>query len=93
MNNKVYRFPDLPPQTFTPVGDRVSILLQKVSETKAGLVLPETSTYRDSTELGVVVGVGPEVKQIKRGDVVLSGGSAPVILMKHEGIELVVLLT
>lgn len=55
---------------FHPLGSRVLILKSKDAEkTAGGLFLPETNKTRKYE--GLVVGIGPEVKNLKVSDVVV----------------------
>ena len=59
----------------TPIGCRIVVEEYKITKTRAGLVLPEKRGPGAALEspTGLVVSVGPTVKQVKLGDrVVLS---------------------
>lgn len=57
----------------TPVGKRVLVVDPGSKEgrrTRSGLFLPDTSEDPDNSPTGVVVAVGPDVKQVRVGDTV-----------------------
>lgn len=78
------------PKTMTPVGS--GVLIQRVdfeekAMTDGGLHVPEGTEDSWRTPVGLVVAVGPDVTQIKRGDYVLIAGSTQALRVKHAGIE------
>lgn len=55
---------------FKPLFNRVLVLRDpELSETKGGILIPETS--KEKPALGIVISVGPEVKHLKPNDRVL----------------------
>lgn len=63
-----------------PVGDRVTILPDKPMErTKSGIYIPDAA--QEKTNVGKVVVVNSETKQVKPGDRVVYG--------KHSGTEVI----
>jgi co-chaperonin GroES (HSP10) len=58
---------------FTPIGKFVAVRVHRITETKAGIVLPDSSPDDPyQTPSATVLAVGPDVKQVKVGDVVLT---------------------
>jgi len=54
-----------------PLGERIVVKREKEEEkTKGGLYLPETAD-KDKPQLGKVVAVGPDFKNVKKGDTVI----------------------
>lgn len=63
---------------FVPVGDYVAIHAIRDKETPGGLQLPDGSVGSVTTPRGRVVAVGPDVKQVKEGDLMLIIGTTTV---------------
>lgn len=54
-----------------PLGERIVVKREKEEEkTKGGLYLPETAD-KEKLQLGKVVAVGPDFKNVKKGDTVI----------------------
>jgi co-chaperonin GroES (HSP10) len=62
--------------TFRPIASKVAIRVKKVTQTSGGVMLPEGSAQErwESCE-ATVVAVGPECKQVKVGDRILTNPS------------------
>jgi co-chaperonin GroES (HSP10) len=62
--------------TFKPIASKVAIRVKKVTQTSGGVMLPEGSAQErwESCE-ATVVAVGPECKQVKVGDRILTNPS------------------
>ena len=74
----------------TPLGHRVvAKQVEKSSKTKSGFYLPEDA--KEAPEMAEVVAVGPDVKDVKVGDMVLYKTYGSPI--KVDGEELLVLAT
>jgi co-chaperonin GroES (HSP10) len=65
--------------TFKPVASKVAIRVKKITQTSGGVMLPEGSAQErwESCE-ATVVAVGPECKQVKVGDRILTNPSTVV---------------
>ncbi len=76
-----------PRKRFTPIGRKVVIYAYKVDETAGGVALPDVAVEKGDwrTPVGLVLAVGPEVKQVKEGQRVLVHPSTPVMKVKYEG--------
>ncbi len=69
---------------FTPTGEKVVLQMFKLTETEAGIALPDTvNPLAYKTPQALVVSVGPDVKQLKRGDKVLVPAGIPCLEVKH----------
>jgi co-chaperonin GroES (HSP10) len=78
-------------KTYQPLNTKVVIsIIQAANQTESGLVIPETSRHRMVTTRAVVVACGPDVKQVKEGDVVLIGLNQAPELIRHRGEETLV---
>jgi co-chaperonin GroES (HSP10) len=64
------------PKTFVPIGIGVAMVVFEAREFEnvEGLSLPDTAQEKWESAMGLVVAVGPDVKQVKEGDVVLAYG-------------------
>ncbi len=69
---------------FTPTGKKVVLQMFKLTETEGGITLPDNvNPLSYKTPHALVVAVGPDVKQLKRGDRVLVPAGAPCLEVKH----------
>lgn len=70
-------------KTFTPMGDFVAVETYIFSKTEKGLILPSgvEDPFRCCTSR--VVAVGPECKQVKEGDIVLSTPGTEAFFISH----------
>ncbi len=80
----------LPKKLFTPTGTKVALKVNKVTETPGGVQLPEITQSHESVSAWVVA-VGPDCKQLKRGDLVLSYANTPACRVTWKGETLLVL--
>jgi co-chaperonin GroES (HSP10) len=65
--------------TFKPIATKVAIRVKKVTQTSGGIMLPEgTAQERWESCEATVVAVGPDVKQVKVGDRILTNPSTVV---------------
>lgn len=63
------------PKTFTPIGIGVAMVVFEAREfDDGGLALPDTAVDKYESAMGLVIAVGPDVKQVQEGDVVLAYG-------------------
>lgn len=77
-----------------PLADRVVVeRLEQEAKTASGIVLPETS--KEKPEEGVVLEVGKDVKELKRGDKIVFGkysgaevkvGGRELLIIKEEDV-------
>jgi co-chaperonin GroES (HSP10) len=85
-------------QTFTPTDTKVAVQLRKAPKpgNGEGLVFPDgtpmLSQWTQCSPEAQVVAVGPEVKQVKRGDFVIFWPGVQGWLIKHrpDGVELLI---
>jgi chaperonin GroES len=71
-----------------PLADRVVAVREKATEkTKSGLYLPEQT--REKLSIFTVQAVGPDVKNVKKGDRILYNGYASEITFNNEEILIV----
>lgn len=76
--------PALLPEKFRPVADRVVLQTIKASGvTAGGLDLPDVSKSQWETPRCLVLSVGPDCKQLKRGDLVLCFGDTQAYKIRH----------
>lgn len=61
----------VPPDVLTPVGNMVAIHQHPVEENDKGIILPDGSENPLQSNICTVISVGPDCKQVKRGDKVL----------------------
>lgn len=76
---------------FTPVGNKVALQVIKQTESKGGIVLPETNKQNPESPQAWVIAVGPECKEVKEGDLLIFNGGTPgdVILLGEDRIIMV----
>ena len=83
--NSLPSHPELPPpkpfertkKVFTPVLQGISIQLMPKVTSEGGIILPDMTVSREKTSaMCLVIAVGPDVRHVKEGDVVVLG-SAP----------------
>lgn len=83
----------LHPKLFTPTYDKVVLQVFRVDKTEGGLSLPESmgelSVDRPESPTALVVAVGPDCKQIKRGDRVLMAAGTGAIKTTYRGYKAV----
>jgi co-chaperonin GroES (HSP10) len=73
---------------FTCVREKVLIqLIVKPDQTRGGVLLPDIADHPDSP-LGWVVGVGPDCKQVKVGDMVINWLNTVSAMICWDGFEL-----
>lgn len=82
---------DLPKKTFTPTGSKVAIKVNKQTRTLGGVELPENVQGGVESVTGWIVATGPDCKQMKRGDLVISYLDTPGVAVTYKGQRLVVL--
>lgn len=89
MNDKLW------PKIGTPVAEGVALQVIKDDERKnyglGKLVMPDTVRAKQEAVTALVVAVGPEVKQLKRGDLVLVHPDQPLYFIRWGGFELAML--
>jgi co-chaperonin GroES (HSP10) len=76
------------PFPFHPIGHFVAIRVHKVTETKGGIILPDSTSddaYQSPT--ATVLAIGPKVEQVKVGDLVTAPGSQPCAKMSRRGLR------
>jgi hypothetical protein len=61
----------IPPKTYVPIGCLVATHLIRPKTRPSGLVMPDNATEGDSTPTALVIAVGPEVKGVKEGQIVV----------------------
>ncbi len=79
--------------TFKPLGTLVVLQMVKVTETPGGIRLPDRTVEenRTQTPYGFVIATGPECKcGLKRGDEILIPARVSCEVVKHQGVEVVV---
>ena len=80
-------------QLWTPIGNKVAVKVYHIEMTKGGLYLPDSITAKSidamDTPKGLVYAVGPDVKQCKRGDVVMALAQQGAWKVKHLDQELI----
>lgn len=85
-------------KTFTPIGDCVCLQMFQFNQTIGGLQLPDSAINPDVSGIGQVISVGPECKQVKEGDVVITepmgiaravifGGQCQLLIMPEKQIR------
>lgn len=85
MKPELPHLPDLPPELFRPIGTKVCLLVLKARQfTGMGLAVPEVSQDKFESPLSMVVSVGPDVKQVKRGDLILTTSQAVAYKVRRE---------
>ncbi len=78
----------VPKKTFQPFGSFIAIHAIRKDTTPSGLVLPTGEGISQGileTEIALVIACGPDVKQVKEGDVVLISAERPVLPTIHKG--------
>lgn len=78
----------VPQKTFQPFGSFIAIHAIRKPTTASGLLLPTGEGISQAifeTEVALVIACGPDVKQVKEGDVVLVGHDRPVLPTIHRG--------
>lgn len=78
----------VPRKTFQPFGSFIALHAIRKATTDSGLVLPSGEGINQTifeTEVALVIACGPDVKQVKEGDVVLVGHDRPVLPTIHKG--------
>lgn len=83
----------VPKKRFVPVGDQVAIHVYLMTETQGGVLLPDRAAEGGDwrSPMGLVVAVGPDVKQIKEGDKVVLHPSTVAMKVRFQGDEYIVL--
>ncbi len=71
-----------PKKRFIPIDDLVALHVHRVDATEQGVILPDIAQGMWSTPTATVIAIGPNVKQVKEGDVVLVNPSTPVSQIK-----------
>ena len=84
---------------FTPIGSQVAIKPHEQKESLGGIIIPDLSPNEDGMDVketmrqvdqspsATVLAVGPDVKQIKEGDLILCPAGAPVLKIKRGRVE------
>lgn len=69
---------------FKLLADTVAIKVNRVDKTPGGITLPDSIKQENMIETpsAVVLGVGPEVKYVKIGDIVYIAGPTPAMKAK-----------
>ena len=80
----VKNYKPVPPKTFTPVGNKLAVHVFEAPE-NMGLVMPDGHQADLELIRARVIAVGPDVKQIKEGDLVLTGDRVPVQQVRYMG--------
>ena len=75
------------PFTFTPYGDRIAVKVKRVDESRGGIKLPSTGKQVIETVTATVMAVGPDVKQLKVGDIVSIGDSVSCQVLRYKDVE------
>lgn len=74
------------------ISSRVLLKHHKVGETRGGVVLPDSAPIDASnTPTGTVLAVGPDVKWVKVGDVVLVADAGKVFFCRYNRHEFIML--
>jgi co-chaperonin GroES (HSP10) len=73
----------IPKKTFTPIKDLIAVHYFEQKRTKQGIVLPEGSKDRPATARALVIAIGPEVKSVKEGDIVVFSGEIIAARVRH----------
>jgi co-chaperonin GroES (HSP10) len=78
-------------QKYKPIGDKVALQPIKVTETKGGIVLPDAVQDKnpERSPTAWVISVGPDVKQVKPGDLVICYAMTPGMNVIFDGDHLV----
>lgn len=73
---------------FTPIGRKILIRINRVDQSKGGVVIPDTAPL-DSTEsiTALVLAVGPDCEQVKRGDIIVGHPGAGVSNVVLRGVD------
>lgn len=80
--------PELFDKTWTPISEGIAFQMVKMPEeqvSEGGVEIPQTGDDLRETPQGLVVAVGPDVKQVKRGDIILVGGRTPLYRVRYRG--------
>jgi len=77
----------VPPKRFTPVGNKIAIHVFDAPELASGLVMPDGSEGSWESVRARVIAVGPDVKQVKEGDLILTAANAPIQKVRYDGLE------
>lgn len=80
-----------PTKKFTPVGNRVALHVYQHHETPGGLALPDSASGSWESVRALVIAVGPDVTQVKEGDLVLTAGNTHCQKVRYKGDEYIVL--
>jgi co-chaperonin GroES (HSP10) len=78
-------------KTFTPFGCLLALIAHRPPDTEAGLIMPDGSKGSITTPTAEVIAVGPDVKHVKEGDIVLAYGDTPGRLVQHAGFRYLML--
>lgn len=89
---------------FTPIGNQAAIKPHEQKESRGGIFIPdlsptgedgidvkETMRQIDESPTATVLAVGPDVKQLKVGDVIMCPSGAPVMKMKRGRAEFLII--
>lgn len=67
-------------RSYRPFGDKVlAKRLVREFKSKAGIIIPENTEYLEQTKFSQVVEVGPECKDVKRGDMIMTEWNSAIV--------------
>lgn len=77
---------DVPPERFAPFDTKLEVqLVRRPNQTEGGVIIPDAAGW--NTAIARVISTGPNVKQAKRGDMVLVPREIESRTIRFGGIE------